>query len=81
MLVSTVGRCGLEIPAGLRFPSGDLASYGREAGPLGGGGLQPPGVPHPLFAFTLDPRALFLGPSISKTSPDRLDSDRDINYI
>jgi len=53
----TVGRRGLEIPAGLRFPSGDLASYSPEAGPLGGGGLQPPGVPHLLFAFTLDPQS------------------------
>ena len=47
---------GIENEAGLRFPSGDLAPYGPEAGPLGGGGLQPPGIPHPLFAFTLDPQ-------------------------
>ena len=33
--------------------------YGPEAGPLGGGGLQPPGIPHPLFAFTLDPQGSF----------------------
>jgi len=61
---------GIENEAGLWFPSGDLTSYGPEAGPLGGGGLQPPGVPHPLFAFTLGSSGLSsLGPSISKTSP------------
>jgi len=38
---------GTENKASLWFPSGDLASYGPEAGLLGGGGLQPPGVPYP----------------------------------
>ncbi|RLG08868.1 MAG: hypothetical protein DRN64_04570, partial [Thaumarchaeota archaeon] len=50
---------GTENKAGLWFPSGDLASHGLKAGPLGGGGLQPPGIPHPPFAFTLDPQGSF----------------------
>ncbi|RLF07129.1 MAG: hypothetical protein DRJ64_03590, partial [Thermoprotei archaeon] len=36
------GVRGADNKDGLWFPSGGLASYGPEAGPFGGGGLQPP---------------------------------------
>jgi len=40
---------------------------------LGGVGLQPPGVPHPLFAFTLDPQGFLpSAPRLVRQAPEFL---------